>query len=139
MIGVLAARRHGAYSFLTCARTQTFIQRYMETLEQRIQRVAQEDVAITPYDPRWPELFRQEKGHLLNCLPNELIRRIEHFGSTAVPGLAAKGTKLTNFSSGQSCLPKGYRYPLPLHSRCRRVQYLDPRSRRLTVQTPTPP
>jgi hypothetical protein len=41
----------------------------METLEQRIQRVAQEDVAITPYDPRWPELFRQEKGHLLNCLP----------------------------------------------------------------------
>ena len=90
MIGVLAARRHGAYSFLTCARTQTFIQRYMETLEQRIQRVAQEDVAITPYDPRWPELFRQEKGHLLNCLPNELIRRIEHFGSTAVPGLAAK-------------------------------------------------
>jgi hypothetical protein len=53
----------------------------METLEQRIQRVAQEDVAITPYDPRWPELFRQEKGHLLNCLPNELIRRIEHFGS----------------------------------------------------------
>ena len=89
MIGVLAARRHGAYSFLTCARTQTFIQRYMETLEQRIQRVAQEDVAITPYDPRWPELFRQEKGHLLNCLPNELIRRIEHFGSTAVPGLAA--------------------------------------------------
>jgi hypothetical protein len=79
MIGVLAARRHGAYSFLTCARTQTFIQRYMETLEQRIRRVAQEDVAITPYDPRWPELFRQEKGHLLNCLPNELIRRIEHF------------------------------------------------------------
>jgi len=66
MIGVLAARRHGAYSFLTCARTQTFIQRYMETLEQRIQRVAQEDVAITPYDPRWPELFRQEKGHLLS-------------------------------------------------------------------------
>ena len=45
---------------------------------------------ITPYDPQWPELFCQEKDHLLNCLPNELIRRIEHFGSTAVPGLAAK-------------------------------------------------
>jgi len=26
----------------------------------------------------------------LSCLPNDLIRRIEHFGSTAVPGLAAK-------------------------------------------------
>jgi len=62
----------------------------METLEQRIRRVTQEDVSVMPYDPRWPELFRQEKEHLLNCLPNELIRRIEHFGSTAVPGLAAK-------------------------------------------------
>src|SRR5260370_41128427 len=62
----------------------------METLEQRIRRVVQEDVAIAPYDPRWPELFHQEKQHLLSCLPGELIRRIEHFGSTAVPGLAAK-------------------------------------------------
>ncbi len=62
----------------------------METLEERILRVTREDVSITPYDPRWPELFRQEKEHLLNCLPSELIKRIEHFGSTAVPGLAAK-------------------------------------------------
>ena len=101
MIGVLAARRHGAYSFLTCARTQTFIQRYMETLEQRIQRVAQEDVAITPYDPRWPELFRQEKGHLLNCLPNELIRRIEHFG---ISPAALCHLLLLLGSTGPSCL-----------------------------------
>jgi len=62
----------------------------METLEQRFQRLVQEDVEIVPYDPRWPEQFRQEKIHLLSCLPRELIKRIEHFGSTAVPGLAAK-------------------------------------------------
>ena len=62
----------------------------METLEQRIQRVVQEEVAVVPYDPRWPEMFRREKEHLLSCLPNDLIRRVEHFGSTAVPGLAAK-------------------------------------------------
>jgi GrpB-like predicted nucleotidyltransferase (UPF0157 family) len=62
----------------------------METLEQRIQRVTREEVAIVPYDPRWPELFRREKDHLLSCLPSDLIRRVEHFGSTAVPGLAAK-------------------------------------------------
>jgi GrpB-like predicted nucleotidyltransferase (UPF0157 family) len=49
-----------------------------------------EDVEITPYNPEWPALFRQEKEHLLSCLPHDLIRRIEHFGSTAVPGLAAK-------------------------------------------------
>jgi GrpB-like predicted nucleotidyltransferase (UPF0157 family) len=62
----------------------------METLAEQIARVTAEEVAVVPYDPRWPELFDGEKKHLLACLPRELIRRIEHFGSTAVPGLAAK-------------------------------------------------
>jgi GrpB-like predicted nucleotidyltransferase (UPF0157 family) len=62
----------------------------METLEKRIKRVVQEDVAIVPYSPAWPRMFEQEKNHLLNCLPSELIRRIEHFGSTAIPNLSAK-------------------------------------------------
>lgn len=62
----------------------------METSEQRIQRVVREEVAIAPYDAAWPESFRQEREHLLSCLPKDLIRRVEHFGSTAVPGLAAK-------------------------------------------------
>ena len=62
----------------------------MATLEERIRRVVQEEIAIVPYDPHWPEMFRQEKEHLLACLPHDLLRRIEHFGSTAVPGLAAK-------------------------------------------------
>jgi len=61
-----------------------------ETLDERIHKVVQEDVAIVPYDPEWPALFLEEKEHLLACLPRELIGRIEHFGSTAVPGLAAK-------------------------------------------------
>src|SRR5262245_32363124 len=62
----------------------------METLEERIRRVTPEDVAVVPYDPLWPELFRLEMEHLLWCLPADLVRRVEHFGSTAVPGLAAK-------------------------------------------------
>jgi GrpB-like predicted nucleotidyltransferase (UPF0157 family) len=61
-----------------------------ETLDQRIQRVVREEVAIAPYDPVWPESFRRESQHLVSCLPRHLVRRIEHFGSTAVPGLAAK-------------------------------------------------
>ena len=61
-----------------------------ETLEARIRRVTREVVTIADYDPRWPERFREERAHLLACLPPDLIRRIEHFGSTAVPGLAAK-------------------------------------------------
>ena len=35
-------------------------------------------------------MFCDEAAHLRACLPSELIGRIEHFGSTAVPGLAAK-------------------------------------------------
>ncbi len=61
-----------------------------ETLEQRVQRVLRDEVALVTYDPAWPELFRQEKEHLLSCLPAGLVRRVEHFGSTAVPGLTAK-------------------------------------------------
>ena len=62
----------------------------MESLEQRIARVVKEDVAVVGYDPQWPQLFLEEKERLLSCLPPGLIRRVEHFGSTAVPGLAAK-------------------------------------------------
>jgi GrpB-like predicted nucleotidyltransferase (UPF0157 family) len=62
----------------------------METLEERIKRAVQEDVAIIPYNPEWPRMFEREKQHLLKCLPTELIGRIEHFGSTAIPNLAAK-------------------------------------------------
>ncbi len=62
----------------------------MDTLEERIRRAVREDVALADYDPSWPERFRREAAHLRACLPPELIGRIEHFGSTAVPGLAAK-------------------------------------------------
>jgi GrpB-like predicted nucleotidyltransferase (UPF0157 family) len=62
----------------------------METLEEKVARVMKEDVAVVPYDPRWVGMFEQERLHLLSCLPADLVMRIEHFGSTAVPGLSAK-------------------------------------------------
>ena len=62
----------------------------MKTLQERVQQAVQEDVGILPYDSRWAGLFRREAEHLRSCIPAALIRRIEHFGSTAVPGLAAK-------------------------------------------------
>ena len=49
-----------------------------------------EVVEVVPYDAEWPALFKEEAVHLLDCLPEGLVTRIEHFGSTAVPGLAAK-------------------------------------------------
>jgi GrpB-like predicted nucleotidyltransferase (UPF0157 family) len=63
---------------------------HVETLEQKIARVVKEHVAVVPYDPAWPKMFERERDHLLSCLPRDLVKRIEHFGSTAVPGLAAK-------------------------------------------------
>ncbi len=62
----------------------------METLEEKIARVVKEEVAVVAYNPRWPELFEKERRHLLSCLPADLVKRIEHFGSTAVTGLPAK-------------------------------------------------
>lgn len=61
-----------------------------ETLKEKIKRVTAETVEVVEYDPEWAMLFEQEKQHLYQDLPDTLIVRIEHFGSTAVPGLAAK-------------------------------------------------
>ena len=57
---------------------------------ERVRRAVREDVAIARYDPRWPSWFRKEARHPRSCIPAGLMRRIEHFGSTAIPGLAAK-------------------------------------------------
>lgn len=62
----------------------------MSTLGEHVRKAAAEHVAISPYDPAWPRCFEDEKRHLRACLPRDTIGRIEHFGSTAVPGLAAK-------------------------------------------------
>ena len=46
-------------------------------------------ILIVDYDPLWPELFRREADRLRSLL-GRLALRIEHTGSTSVPGLAAK-------------------------------------------------
>jgi GrpB-like predicted nucleotidyltransferase (UPF0157 family) len=62
----------------------------METLEEKVARFVKEEVAVVPYNLLWPMLFEEEKRHLLNCLPPGLVRHVEHFGSTAIPGLPSK-------------------------------------------------
>lgn len=44
---------------------------------------------IVPYDQRWPQQFEEEKALLLEEI-GAFVLSIEHIGSTAVPGLAAK-------------------------------------------------
>ena len=46
-------------------------------------------VIIEDYDPRWPQLFEMLRSQIVAVL-NDLAVSIEHVGSTAVPGLAAK-------------------------------------------------
>jgi GrpB-like predicted nucleotidyltransferase (UPF0157 family) len=53
-------------------------------------RAREEAVEVVDYDPSWPRRFEEEAARLRALLPESLIGRIEHFGSTAVPGLAAK-------------------------------------------------
>lgn len=62
----------------------------MKTLKEQVGRVIKERIDIVPYNPDWPRMFLLEKNHLLSCLPDTIIKRIEHFGSTAIPRISAK-------------------------------------------------
>ena len=46
-------------------------------------------IVVTPYDPEGPALFA-ELGEILRRALGPVALRIDHIGSTAVPGLAAK-------------------------------------------------
>lgn len=46
-------------------------------------------IVIVDYDPHWPELFASEANRIRSVLGSRALR-IEHAGSTSVPGLAAK-------------------------------------------------
>jgi GrpB-like predicted nucleotidyltransferase (UPF0157 family) len=47
-------------------------------------------VEIVPYDASWPERFQEARGALLEVIGPWLAGTIEHIGSTAIAGLAAK-------------------------------------------------
>jgi GrpB-like predicted nucleotidyltransferase (UPF0157 family) len=55
------------------------------------ERPEPEPVEIVPYDQGWPQLYAGWHERLANAL-GPTARRIEHVGSTAVPGLPAKPT-----------------------------------------------
>ncbi|MFH1726657.1 MAG: GrpB family protein [Elusimicrobiota bacterium] len=61
-----------------------------KSLEQRIAEAVREEVSLAAYDPAWPAMFADEARSLRSKLPGPPVGRIEHFGSTAVPGLCAK-------------------------------------------------
>jgi GrpB-like predicted nucleotidyltransferase (UPF0157 family) len=48
-----------------------------------------EELRIVSYDPKWPEEFKAEARRIREAL-GSLALRIDHNGSTSIPGLAAK-------------------------------------------------
>jgi GrpB-like predicted nucleotidyltransferase (UPF0157 family) len=57
--------------------------------QQRSRGTRPQPIEIVAYDPAWPERF-VELGRTLRGGLGEVALRIDHIGSTAVPGLAAK-------------------------------------------------
>src|SRR5262245_24367518 len=47
-------------------------------------------IKVVPYDDQWPQRFKELQRQLSDALKGIRIVSIEHMGSTAVPGLAAK-------------------------------------------------
>ena len=50
---------------------------------------APKPILIVDYDPRWPQLYEEEKARIIAAI-GRWLADIQHVGSTAVPGLAAK-------------------------------------------------
>ena len=48
-----------------------------------------EPVHLVAYDPSWPALFVQERNRILEAA-GQWVEKVEHIGSTAIPGLDAK-------------------------------------------------
>lgn len=48
-----------------------------------------DEITLVDYDPLWPEQFSEEAARIEAALGDSIVV-IEHFGSTAVPGLSAK-------------------------------------------------
>ncbi len=46
-------------------------------------------IVLVAYDPAWPDRFQDEAGRIRNAIGEQALR-VEHVGSTSVPGLLAK-------------------------------------------------
>jgi GrpB-like predicted nucleotidyltransferase (UPF0157 family) len=51
--------------------------------------IEKRNIEIVDYEPTWPEKFQQHYALIVAAIKGKAIR-IEHIGSTSVPGLAAK-------------------------------------------------
>ena len=68
-------------------------------------------IIVVPYDPQWVRMYEEEQESLRSSLPADVVTRIDHYGSTAVPGLDAKPVidilvAVTSFEAAtERCIP----------------------------------
>jgi GrpB-like predicted nucleotidyltransferase (UPF0157 family) len=63
-----------------------------EISAERVELGRRFPIFLVHYDPLWPQCYEREAELLQAKLPSDVVTRIEHYGSTAIPGLAAKPT-----------------------------------------------
>jgi GrpB-like predicted nucleotidyltransferase (UPF0157 family) len=75
-----------------------------------------EPITVVEYDQRWPRLFDQEQWRIRRAL-GDVVVDVQHFGSTAIPGLAAKpivdvlvGIRIPELDEGQIAALEGLGY-----------------------------
>jgi GrpB-like predicted nucleotidyltransferase (UPF0157 family) len=51
---------------------------------------ADDDVLLVDYDESWPQQFEETAQWLRDSLGSDMALRVEHYGSTAIPGMSAK-------------------------------------------------
>jgi GrpB-like predicted nucleotidyltransferase (UPF0157 family) len=73
---------------------------------------------LVPYSDDWPELYRQEAGHIRQAI-GQYISDVQHLGSTAVPGMMGKpiidiGVAVDSLDEAEICIKPlediGYEY-----------------------------
>jgi len=71
------------YARVVCVEVDT-----IESVEL-IGGVEKREIKLVPADPRWPERFEEERAKIAAALGTKAIR-IDHIGSTSIPGIVAK-------------------------------------------------
>ena len=66
----------------------------------------EDPVVVVPYDDAWPSLFEEERDRIEQAI-GPWVEEIQHVGSTAVSGLAAKPVRLRKMDIRRDGVARG--------------------------------
>ena len=75
-----------------------------------------DDVYLVDYDPAWPGKYEAKKREILELLGPDVALRIEHYGSTSIPGMPAKPiidilVEIPSLEEGRRCAIPAFNTP----------------------------